>query len=76
MPCAMTHPHAGPIVPKQRNATLPGLPCRDALVEFAAALEGVMVVMIVALLARTIALTLGSTDTGEMTALRERERKP
>ncbi len=48
----------------------------SALVEFAAALEGVMVVMIVALLARTIALTMGSTDTGEMTALRERERKP
>lgn len=48
----------------------------SALVEFAAALEGVMVVMIVALLARTIALTLGSTDTGTLDALREREDKP
>ena len=47
----------------------------SALVEFAAALEGVMVVMIVALLARTIALTLGSTDTAELDALREREDK-
>jgi hydrogenase-4 component E len=47
----------------------------SALVEFAAALEGVMVVMIVALLARTIALTLGSTDTSTLDALRERYDK-
>lgn len=44
----------------------------SALVEFAAALEGVMVVMIVALLARTIALSLGSTEVAALDSLRER----
>jgi hydrogenase-4 membrane subunit HyfE len=44
----------------------------SALVEFAAALEGVMVVMIVALLTRTIARFVGSTEVGSLSALRER----
>jgi hydrogenase-4 component E len=46
----------------------------SALVEFAAALEGIMVVMIVALLARTIALSLGTTEVAAMKSLRERSR--
>ena len=44
----------------------------SALVEFAAALEGVMVVMIVALLTRTIAKFVGSTEVSALASLRER----
>lgn len=44
----------------------------SALVEFAAALEGVMVVMIVALLTRAIARSVGSTEVSALAALRER----
>ncbi len=44
----------------------------SALVEFAAALEGVMVVMIVALLTRTIAKFVGNTEVGSLAALKER----
>ena len=44
----------------------------SALVEFAAALEGVMVVMIVALLTRTIAQLVGSTEVAALSKLRER----
>jgi len=47
----------------------------SALVEFAAALEGVMVVMIVALLTRTIARFVGSTEVGALSALRERSTR-
>ncbi|MGH8232700.1 MAG: hypothetical protein ACREPU_00675 [Rhodanobacteraceae bacterium] len=47
----------------------------SALVEFAAALEGIMVVMIVALLARTIALSLGTTEVETMKSLRERGQR-
>jgi hydrogenase-4 membrane subunit HyfE len=43
----------------------------SALVEFAAALEGVMVVMIVALLTRAIAKLVGTTEVGALAALRE-----
>jgi Hydrogenase 4 membrane component (E) len=45
----------------------------SALVEFAAALEGVMVVMIVALLTRTIAKFVGSTEVSALASLRERD---
>jgi hydrogenase-4 component E len=44
----------------------------SALVEFAAALEGVMVVMIVALLTRAIAKFVGSTEVSALTSLSER----
>lgn len=44
----------------------------SALVEFAAALEGVMVVMIVALLTRTIAKFVGSTEVSALSSLKER----
>lgn len=44
----------------------------SALVEFAAALEGVMVVMIVALLTRAIAKFVGSTEVGALASLKER----
>ncbi|MCK7495972.1 MAG: hypothetical protein MZW92_37230 [Comamonadaceae bacterium] len=44
----------------------------SALVEFAAALEGVMVVMIVALLTRAIARFVGSTEVSALASLRER----
>lgn len=44
----------------------------SALVEFAAALEGVMVVMIVALLTRTISKFAGTTEVSALAALRER----
>lgn len=44
----------------------------SALVEFAAALEGVMVVMIVALLTRTIAKFVGNTEVSALVALQER----
>ncbi|MFT4063963.1 hypothetical protein [Paraburkholderia sp.] len=44
----------------------------SALVEFAAALEGVMVVMIVALLTRTIAKFVGNTEVGSLASLKER----
>ena len=43
----------------------------SALVEFAAALAGLMVVMIVALLTRTIAKLMSSTEVATLTALRE-----
>ncbi|HTT13930.1 MAG TPA: hypothetical protein VMG60_23945 [Burkholderiaceae bacterium] len=43
----------------------------SALVEFAAALEGVMVVMIVALLTRAIARSLGRTEVSALAMLRE-----
>lgn len=44
----------------------------SALVEFAAALEGVMVVVIVALLTRTIAKLVGSTEVSALASLKER----
>jgi hydrogenase-4 component E len=47
----------------------------SALVEFAAALEGVMVVMIVALLTRTIAQAVGTTEVGALAALKERSAR-
>lgn len=43
----------------------------SALVEFAAALEGVMVAMIVALLTRTIAKMVGTTEVAALDTLRE-----
>lgn len=44
----------------------------SALVEFAAALEGVIVAMIVALLTRAIAQMVGTTEVAALDALRER----
>jgi hydrogenase-4 component E len=44
----------------------------SALVEFAAALEGVMVVMIVALLTRAIAKFVGNTEVSALVTLQER----
>jgi hydrogenase-4 membrane subunit HyfE len=44
----------------------------SALVEFAAALEGVIVAMIVALLTRSIAKMAGTTEVASLDTLRER----
>ncbi|PSR29685.1 MAG: hypothetical protein C7B43_07800 [Sulfobacillus benefaciens] len=46
----------------------------SAIVELAAGLEGVMVVLIAAILARTLAQRVGSTEVSELTHLKEGER--
>lgn len=47
----------------------------SAIVELAAGLEGVMVVLVAAILARTLAQRVGSTEVSEMTDLKEGEKE-